>query len=513
VREAPSTPKGSSVIVRDRVGSIERYGVEYIPEDERGSRPKNLFTILFGGSLTFSLIIIGWFPIAFGLGFWAAASAVVVGSAVGAMLLAPMGLMGPRSGTNNPVSSGAFFGIAGRLIGSFLEATASLAFAALSIWTGGDALAGALQAFFDVEDSNVPRLVAYGILSVIVTVVSVLGHANMLAAQRFMIPTAGAALLIGLFVYGRDFDPGYGGAGEYVFGSFFATWLTSAVICGSTVASYGAYAGDWTRHISPRLHGDRKILKAMFLGGLFGMGGPFMWGTFTSAAIFNSGVADGDTPYVLGLVEAAPLWYIPALIYLGLASGTAQAVINTYGTGLDTSSIIPRLSRVQATIVACVLAASLVYIGHFNSAIIDGVAVFLTVLASFSIPWIIMVAIGHVRRRGYYNVDALQVFTRGERGGLYWYDHGCNVPTMVVWIISTTTGLMFASNAWFVGPGAALLGDLDLGFLFAGVIAAVLYPLALKLFPDRPSVLGPQPGGGVPPQARQPQPISADEGV
>lgn len=27
--------------------------------------------------------------------------------------------------------------------------------------------------------------------------------------------------------------------------------------------------------------------------------------------------------------------------YLGVASGTAQAVINTYGTGLDTASIIP----------------------------------------------------------------------------------------------------------------------------------------------------------------------------
>jgi len=515
VREAPSPSSSGSVVVKDRVGKIERYGVEYIPEDERGSKPKNLFTILFGGSLTFSLIIIGWFPIAFGLSFWAAASAVVVGSAVGACLLAPMGLMGPRSGTNNPVSSGAFFGIAGRLIGSFLEATASLAFAALSIWTGGDALAGALQAFFDIENSNVPRLIAYAILSVIVTIVSVLGHANMVAAQRFMIPTAGACLLIGLVVYGRDFDPGYGGADEYVFGSFFATWLTSAVICGSTVASYGAYAGDWTRHISPKLHGDRTVLKAMFLGGLFGMGGPFMWGTFTSAAIFNSGVADGDTPYVLGLVEAAPLWYIPALIYLGLASGTAQAVINTYGTGLDTSSIIPRLSRVQATVVACVLASALVYLGHFNSAIIDGVAVFLTVLASFSIPWIIMVAIGHVRRRGYYDVDALQVFTRGERGGVYWYDHGFNVPTMGVWVLSTATGLLFASNTWFVGPGAALLGDLDLGFLFAGITAAVLYPLSLRFFPDRPAVLTPVPDvGGVPVQSRSgSHSASADEVV
>lgn len=512
VNESHVPPASGATAAKDALGRVEQFGVEYIPENERFSKPRNLFSILFGGSLTFSLIIIGWFPIAFGLSFWQAASAVVVGSAVGACLLAPMGLMGPRSGTNNPVSSGAFLGVHGRLIGSFLEATASLAFAALSIWTGGDALAGALQAFFDIEDSTVPRLIAYAVLAVIVTIVSVLGHANMLAAQRFMIPTAGLAMLIGLFVYGRNFDPSYAGTGELAFGSVASTWLVSAVICGSTVASYGAYAGDWTRHISPRVHSSKKVLQMMFLGGFFGMGGPFMWGTVTSAAIFSMGVADADTPYVLGLVEAAPLWFVPALIYLGLASGTAQAVINTYGTGLDTSAIIPRLSRVQATFVACVLATALVYLGHFMTAIIDGVGVFLVVLPSFSVPWIIIVALGHLRRKGYYNVDDLQVFNRGLKGGIYWHTHGWNVPTMTVWALSVVAGLAFAANPWFTGPGAGWLGDIDVSFLSAGLAAAVLYPLSVRLFPEDPALSGAgEQGSGPGQEPRLPAPVKAGE--
>lgn len=474
---------------KDQIGKIEQTGVEFIPEDERHSRPKNLFTVLFGGSLTFSIIIIGWFPISFGLSWWQAASAVVVGSTLGAAVLAPMGLMGPRAGTNNPVASGAFFGVAGRLIGSFLEASASLAFAALSIWTGGDALAGALVRFFDLDDTTVPRLAAYAVLSVIVTIVSVLGHANMVAAQRFMIPTAGIAMLVGLVVYGRHFDPGYAGTGEYVLGSFGATWILSALICGSTVASYGAYAGDWTRHISTKLHADGTILKAMFIGGAFGMGGPFMWGTFTSAAIFSSGFATADSPYVLGLVDAAPLWFIPALIYMGLASGTAQAVINTYGTGLDTSAIIPRLSRVQATVVACMLATALVYLGHFYSAIANGVGVFVTILACFSIPWIVMMVMGHLRRRGYYRVEDLQVFNRGEKGGVYWYWHGLNLPAVSVWALAVGSALLFSSNEWFMGPGAALVGGADVGFLVGGLVAAVAYPAVLRRFPESSDVL------------------------
>ncbi len=127
--------------------------------DARG--PETFYILLLGGSMTFGLFIIGWYPIAFGLGWWSAATAIMAGSAVGAVFLGLSGLMGPHSGTNNPVSSGAYFGVAGRLIGSILEGTASLAFAAISIWTGGDALASALIRFFDMPDNEVVRLIAY----------------------------------------------------------------------------------------------------------------------------------------------------------------------------------------------------------------------------------------------------------------------------------------------------------------------------------------------------------------
>lgn len=75
-------------------------------------------------------------------------------------------------------------------------------------------------------------------------------------------------------------------------------------------------------------------------------------------------------------------------------------MINTYGTGLDTSAIIPRLNRVQATLLACVLATALVYVGHFYAALVNGVGVYLELLACFSVPWIVIVTIGHFTRRG-----------------------------------------------------------------------------------------------------------------
>jgi purine-cytosine permease-like protein len=218
------------------------------------------------------------------------------------------------------------------------------------------------------------------------------------------------------------------------------------------------------------------------------MGVPIMWGAYTSNAAFASGVADADTPYVFGLVDLAPGWYVPLLLYLALASGTAQAVINTYGTGLDTSSIIPRLNRIQATFVACVAATALVYAGYFWSGIIEAVSTALSILACFSVSWIVAMIIGFVHRKGFYLTDDLQVFNRGQRGGRYWFSHGLNWRATGPWVFGAAVGMLFTNTTWFLGPGSDLIGGWDIGFLVSAVITGVLYPVFLKLFPEPPYV-------------------------
>ncbi|KWX22343.1 hypothetical protein AFM11_21225 [Mycolicibacterium wolinskyi] len=496
--------KDSNTAPRGRLPQVERHGIDYIPEDERRSRPSNLYVLLLGGSMTFGVFIIGWYPIAFGLGWWSAATSIMAGSAVGAIFLGLSGLMGPHSGTNNPVSSGAYFGVAGRLIGSVLEGTASLAFAAISIWTGGDALASALIRFFGMPDNEVVRLVAYGVLSITVTFISVFGHHSMMASLRFILPTAGLCMIIGLFVYSRDFDASYAGTGDYAFGSQLNSWLVSALLCAATVSSYAAYSGDWTRHISPKKYSDRRIVLTLLIGGIFGMGVCFLWGAFTSAAAFNAGAADADTSFVFGVVDIVPLWYIPALLYLGLASGTTQAVINTYGTGLDTSAIFPRFNRIQATLLACGLATALVYVGHFYDRIESGMSIYLQLLVCFSIPWVVIVVYGHVLRRGYYDVDDLQVFNRRLRGGIYWYRGGLNPRMLVLWSVAAVTGMLFSVNDAYTGPLAFMIGGIDGGLIASGLVALIGCPIVHRIWPDKPDVFGPARRGPQPSVAQPP---------
>lgn len=467
---------------KDALGRVEQFGIGHIPEGDRRSKPSNIAWILFGGSLTYSIIVIGWLPIALGLGWWSSVSAVVVGTAVGAIWLAPMSLFGPRTGTNNAVSSGAHFGVVGRIIGSVLAFVGALAFAALSVWTGGDALVLGATKLFGISDSHLARLAGYIIITVVITAIAVLGHANMLAIQKLMVPTVGVLAVIGLFAYAPSFDAGYEG-GEYALGSFWPTWVLAALAPAATVMSYGPLVGDWTRHISKHKHSDRSLMLWTALGAFFGMGVPFLFGTYTAAAF-----SDKTVGYVEGIVTASPTWYVPAIMFIGLVAGTAQGTINIYGTGLDMSSIIPRLNRVQATLLVGLLAAILVYIGTVATEMVDSLSIFLALLGVVTAPWMTILIVGLINRRGWYDVDDMQVFNRGERGGRYWFTRGFNMRALAAWLISSVIGLGFSSTTWFTGAGAQLFGGADVGFLVSGLIGGTLYALLLRVFPEHPSV-------------------------
>ncbi len=85
--------------IEDRLFGVEQYGIEHIPDEERRSRPSNLFFIIHGSCITFSLFVIGWFPLAFGLSCGRVHCRG--GGRVHRWLLLRRWALGPRSGTNN----------------------------------------------------------------------------------------------------------------------------------------------------------------------------------------------------------------------------------------------------------------------------------------------------------------------------------------------------------------------------------------------------------------------------
>src|SRR3954462_9995699 len=215
-----SIPLDESPIARPRATEVEQHGIDTIPAEHRHSTPFDLFRIQFGGANTFATIILGTFPVLLGLSFWQAVAATVVGVVVGALVLMPMGLFGPLTGTNNAVSSGAHFGVRGRIVGSFLSQLTAIAFYSISVWVSGDALVGALVRVFGVQDSDWLRGITYAVLGGIVIVIVVYGHAFMLLVNKGVVGCDTVLILLGALAYSGKLALGYDpGPSAYALGT------------------------------------------------------------------------------------------------------------------------------------------------------------------------------------------------------------------------------------------------------------------------------------------------------
>ena len=354
-------------LTEDRVGAVEAAGVEYLPEEARDSGPRNLGAVFLGANLTWTNVVFGAFAILFGLSFWQTVASMAVGTAVGTLAVLPTAIIGPRTGTNMTVSSGAFFGIRGRFIGSGLALAIALAFAAVTVWTSGDALVAAGHRLFGTSESNIVHAVAYAAVAALMVTVALYGHATIVTVQKVVVPVVGGLMILGVFAFAGGFDPSASG-GEYALGGFWQTWALSAALFAAAPISYGPTIGDYTRRISPIRFSDKQICAALGIGMFIGVLLPSLFGAFTALTFANP-----TDSYIDDLVANSPAWYVIPIVVISLFGGMSQGVLCIYASGLDLEGIAPRLKRTQTTIITAAIAIALLYIGVFVFDAVDSV--------------------------------------------------------------------------------------------------------------------------------------------
>jgi purine-cytosine permease-like protein len=467
-----------AALERDRAGRIEQTGIDHIPEAARDSRPANVAAVFFGGNLAFSVIVFGWLPITFGLGWWSTVTASLVGLTVGTLITAPLALLGPRTGTNNTVSSGAHFGVTGRLVGSGLTLVFALAYAAIAVWTSGDALVASAGRLLGTPTGDVALALGYGLIAFEIALVALYGHATVVALQKIVVPVVGVLLLAGIFAFAGSFDAGYSGGG-YVLGGFWQTWALAVTVAAAGPLSYAPSLGDYTRRVGRR-YGDKRVFGAAALGIFGGLLVTTLFGAFTASTFTSM----GDS-YVTDLVTAAPGWYVLPILVIGLAGGVGQGALNLYASGLDLESLAPRLSRVHTTLITSVAAFALLYVGTFAFDAVDSITAMTLVLNGVAAPWVVINLLGLVvARRGHYDPHDLQAFNQGRRGGRYWFNGGWNPRAVGAWAAGSAFGLLAVETELYTGPLAHLAGGIDISLAGSALVAGAAYLVALAVWPE-----------------------------
>jgi purine-cytosine permease-like protein len=430
-------------------------------------------SILLGSNLCLGVIVFGRLPPSFGLDWWASVSAVLAGTVVGVLFTAPLALVSLRTGTNLSTSSGAQFGVRGRLVGSVVGLLLALGYTALTVWIGGEVMVSVLGRLAGLPQGGVSYGIVYGLLAAATVAGAVYGYRVLLAMSRVLAFGMTALLALGVIAYAPGFTTAaLPEAGGYLLGGFWPTWLLAAVAAGlSGPVAFITLLGDYTRYISPARHSSRRVLHATWLGLMLGLLVPQLFGTFTAYA------AGAALDYAGPLVDAAPSWYLVPLLLAASAGSVGNAGLMLYSMGLDLDAILPRASRARATYVVAAVATVCVFAGHYYSTAQDAMTSFVLLLTAIGTPWAVITLIGFARCGGVYDADALQVFNRRARGGVYWYRAGWNVPAALSWAAGVTVGVLAVSLPSYEGPLLALTGGVDCSFLLSGVVAGVVYAL------------------------------------
>ncbi|MCH0565817.1 MULTISPECIES: cytosine permease [unclassified Streptomyces] len=452
---------------------MEQRGVDTVPDEERTSGPRDLVSILLGSNLCLGVIVFGWLPASFGLDFWSGVSSIVVGTLVGTALTAPLALISLRTATNLSTSSGAQFGVRGRLVGSVVGLLLALGYTALTVWIGGDVMVGVLGRLFGLRADGWSYGIVYGLLAAATVAGAVYGYKVLLAMSRVLAIGMTALLVLGLVAYAPHFTTGaLPEAGGYLLGGYWPTWLLSTVAAGlSGPIAFITLLGDYTRYISPARHSSRRVLHATWLGLVLGLLVPQLFGTFTAYA--SRAVLDYAGP----LVDASPTWYLVPLLLAASAGSVGNAGLMLYSMGLDLDAILPRASRARATRTVAVVATACVFVGHYAWNAQSAMTSFVLLLTAIGTPWAVITLIGFARCRGVYDADALQVFNRRSRGGIYWYRAGWNMRAALAWALGALVGLLAVSLPQYEGPLLGLTGGVDCSFLLSGLVGGVVYLL------------------------------------
>src|SRR3954453_6789724 len=243
-----------------RPTSVEPGGIEAIPASKRHGSPWQLFATWSAPNLEFATIFVGAIAVAFfGLGFWQAIAAIVLGNALGAATQGILSTWGPREGLAQLVLSRTAFGLRGNILPAAINTVmAGLGWFAVNSVSGAFALATL---------TGMPIWIALLIIVVLEVALAFVGHDLVQVFERYASIVLGAVFIIATIAIfaNPQVSPGIASHNGFSFAGF---TLTAAAAFGYA-AGWNPYASDYSRYLHPDTS-RRAIAWAAGLGNFIG---------------------------------------------------------------------------------------------------------------------------------------------------------------------------------------------------------------------------------------------------
>src|SRR5580692_2116360 len=238
----------------ERIATIEPGGAEFIPLHERHGRPLQLFWTWTSPNLEFATVFVGVLAVAgFGMGFWQATLAIVIGTAAGAAAQGVLSARGPEHGVPQMVLSRLGFGYRGNVLPAGLNSiTAGIGWFAVNSVSGTFALNTL---------THLPKILCLIIIVAAQLAIAFFGHNLVHAFERYAFPLLAIIFLVATVVILAKSHPG--AVAHPIPGAFL---LSTGAVFGYA-AGWNPYAADYTRYFPPST--SKKAIAWWSAAGVF----------------------------------------------------------------------------------------------------------------------------------------------------------------------------------------------------------------------------------------------------
>ncbi|SDR48285.1 nucleobase:cation symporter-1, NCS1 family [Paraburkholderia fungorum] len=443
---------------RMTVPLIEKHTIGYVPQNERHGKVRDLFTLWFGGNIAPLPIVTGALGVQiYHLNLFWGIVAIIVGQALGGILMALHSAQGPQMGIPQMIQSRAQFGSWGALLVTVIAGIMYVGFFASNIVLAGKSLHGI--------ESSIPVSVGIVIGAVGSGLIGIIGYRFIHMLNR-----------IGTWVLGIGIVVGFGYIVTHVQSDDFLTrggfsiagWLATVSLSALWQIAFAPYVSDYSRYL-PKDVGVASTFWATYLGCSLGSTLAFVFGAVAVLAV----PAGADT---MDAVRTSTGAIGPIMLVLFLLSVISHNALNLYGAVLSVITSLQTFAyrwiptaRARAVLsivilVACCFAAvgaSKDFIGHF----VDLVLALLVVL----VPWTAINLIDfYVIHKGQYEIESIFRVDGGIYGRF-------NPQALIAYAIGIVVQIPFMNTPIYVGSFSSHLDGADLSWLVGIVVTTPLY--------------------------------------
>jgi putative hydroxymethylpyrimidine transporter CytX len=439
-------------------------GIAPVPPERRVLGGWDTFILWADLGISFLVMVVGMFLVP-GLGFLQALLAILVGAAIGNVLLGLAATIGSDTGVPTMVLLRAPLGVRGSYAPTALNVIQLIGWAALEVIVMAQATDALTTRFLGLPAAYHLWVLVFALLTM---AMALWGPVRVTKQwlEKFAVWAVLAstvwitvALLATPGVWAALSKPG---TGETSF------WLGVDLVVALPISWFPLVA-DYSRLSRSR--------RGAFWGTGLGYFVPQAWFYSLGAALVLVRGVEGDASApiapLLGAIAGLTAGWLALLVLL--VAETDEGFANVYSTALSVQNLFPRLGQrgliVGISGIVLVL-AWLVPLAQYES--------FLLLIGSAFVPLLGVVAADYfVRRRGHYDVAALYRTT-----GEYWYTGGVSWPGIVTWLIGVATYLTISGvRALGINGVAPSLGASLPSFIVAFVLHVLLGRVAARQAP------------------------------